>query len=170
MKNDSTHGHLSRVFSGRIEVVDANTLLVGDRHVKLSSQRDPAKLSWESAGVEYVIECTGKLTSVAQASLHISEAGAKRVFISAPSPDAPTFVYGVNLEEYDPSIRVVSCASCTTNCLAPIVKIIDDEFGLVQGLMTTVHASTQSQHVLDGYSRRDRRAGTIMNTHFLVSC
>lgn len=142
------------------DVLDSQTLRIDGRHIALFSQRDPARLSWDSAGADYVVECTGKLTTLAQASLHISEAGAKRVFISAPSADAPTFVYGVNLDKFDSSTKVVSCASCTTNCLAPIVKILDEEYGVEQGLMTTVHASTQSQQVLDGYSMRDRRAGT----------
>lgn len=161
---DSTHGPLAKSASfnnGDIFAIDANTLSVKGDIVHLISERDPAKINWAMSGAEYVIESTGKFTTKRLAEVHIQDGGAKRVLISAPSIDAPTFVFGVNLSEYSEITppRVISCASCTTNCLAPIAKVINDQFGIVQGLMTTVHASTRSQHVLDGYSKRDRRAG-----------
>ena len=136
-----------------------NTLSVGGNLVHLTSQRDPKLLDWTSSGAEYIIESTGKFTTKALAQQHISFAGAKRVIISAPSKDAATFVCGVNtlLNQEFPS--VISCASCTTNCLAPLAKVLNDNFGIIQALMTTVHASTRSQHVLDGYNKRDRRSG-----------
>ncbi|KFY72766.1 hypothetical protein V499_07101 [Pseudogymnoascus sp. VKM F-103] len=161
---DSTHGPLSRsvdVKQNAVFAVDANTLSVCGEHVHLTSERDPKFLDWTISGAEYIIESTGKFTTTSLASLHIEHAGAKRVLISAPSKDAPTFVYGVNTSQY-PIINppsIVSCASCTTNCLAPLAKTLNDKFGIVQALMTTVHASTRSQPVLDGYSKRDRRAG-----------
>lgn len=131
--------------------------------VYLTSQRDPKLLNWKSpSGAEYVIESTGKFTTTSLANQHVEFGGAKRVLISAPSKDAATFVCGVNTSLYplqNPLPTVVSCASCTTNCLAPLAKVLNEKFGIVQGLMTTIHASTRSQHVLDGYSKRDRRAG-----------
>lgn len=161
---DSTHGPLNRsvdVKPNSVFAVDANTLSVCGELVHLTSERDPKSLDWTISGAEYIIESTGKFTTIPLAKLHIEHAGAKRVLISAPSKDAPTFVYGVNTSQY-PTLSppsVISCASCTTNCLAPLAKILDDKFGIVQALMTTVHASTRSQPVLDGYSKRDRRAG-----------
>lgn len=161
---DSTHGPLSRsvnVKPNAVFAVGANTLSVCGELVHLTSERDPKSLDWTVSGAEYIIESTGKFTTTSLANLHVEHAGAKRVLISAPSKDAPTFVYGVNTSQYPilnpPS--VVSCASCTTNCLAPLAKTLNDKFGIVQALMTTVHASTRSQPVLDGYSKRDRRAG-----------
>lgn len=161
---DSTHGPLSRSAKANakdILVVDDSTLSVCGNLVRLSSQRDPKLMDWRKSGAEYIIESTGKFTTVPLASQHIEFGGAKRVIISAPSKDAPTFVCGVNTAQYPISNppSVISCASCTTNCLAPLAKVLNDKFGIVQGLMTTVHASTRSQHVLDGYSKRDRRAG-----------
>jgi glyceraldehyde 3-phosphate dehydrogenase len=160
---DSTHGGLSKDDIKAIFAIDEHTLSVHGHLVHLFSERDPSNIDWTSSGAEYVIESTGKFTSIDLASAHL-QAGAKRVLISAPSKDAPTFVFGVNHRDYgnwpsDSKPEVISCASCTTNCLAPMAKVLDGEFGIVQGLMTTVHASTRSQHVLDGYSKRDRRAG-----------
>lgn len=126
---------------------------------------DPSRINWTESGAQYVIESTGKFTSTQLAAVHVQAGGAKGVLISAPSKDAPTFVYGVNHHEYlNAKPRVISCASYTTNCLAPMAKIINDEFSISQGLMTTVHASTRSQHVLDSYSKRDRRAGTSVES------
>lgn len=141
--------------------MDGNTLSICGELVHLTSQRDPKLLNWKSSGAEYIIESTGKFTTVPLASQHIEYGGAKRVIISAPSKDAPTYVCGVNTAQYpiSNSPTVISCASCTTNCLAPLAKVLNEKFGILQGLMTTVHASTRSQHVLDGYSKRDRRAG-----------
>lgn len=146
-----------------IYAIDASTLSVRGNRVHLISERDPVKIDWKASNAEYVIESTGKFTNSSSAEAHVIHGGAKRVLVSAPSVDAPTFVFGVNTSQYPRSNppMVVSCASCTTNCLAPIAKVLNDKFGIVQGLMTTVHASTRSQHVLDGYSKRDRRAGTV---------
>ena len=163
IKHDSTHGPLQKL--GKTVTVDAlasGDIAVNGQKISLFTERNLEKIDWASHGVEYVAECTGKFKTVAQASTHITFGKAKRVLISAPSPDASTFVYKVNTERY-PQLRtsegVFSCASCTTNCLAPIAKVINDDFGIVHGFMTTVHASTQSQHVLDGYSKKDRRSG-----------
>jgi len=174
---DSTHGPLSAsILSPKdIFAVDRTTLSVRGHLIYLSSQRDPKLLDWNASGAEYIIESTGKSTTADRAGQHVEFGGAKGVLISAPSNDAPTFVCGVNTRGLaqthtstlthihnrivDPLPRVLSCASCTTNCLAPLAKILDDNFGIVQGLMTTVHASTKSQPVLDGYSKRGRRLG-----------
>lgn len=159
--HDSTHGPLSRIVHEpiTIEGLANGNLAINGREIFLISERNIEKIDWRSLGVEYVAECTGKFRSTALASAHVSFGGAKKVLISAPSPDAPTFVYKVNTSKYLPTSSVYSCASCTTNCLAPIMKVLNDNFGVSQALMTTVHASTQSQHVLDGYSKKDRRAG-----------
>lgn len=159
--HDSTHGPLSRVVHEpvTIEGLANGNLAINGREIALISERNIEKIDWKSLGVEYVAECTGKFRSLASASAHVRTGGAKKVLISAPSPDAPTFVYKVNTSKYLPHSTVYSCASCTTNCLAPIMKVLNDSFGVAQALMTTVHASTQSQHVLDGYSKKDRRAG-----------
>jgi glyceraldehyde-3-phosphate dehydrogenase type I len=145
-----------------IYALDEQTLSVRGNIVHLFSERDPAKVKWKGAGADYVVESTGSFTTNAAASAHIQHGGAKKVLISAPSKDSPTFVCGVNAHEY-PIKRpnVISCASCTTNCLAPLAKVLNDKFIITQALMTTVHASTRSQYVLDGYSKRDRRAGKI---------
>jgi glyceraldehyde 3-phosphate dehydrogenase len=161
---DSTHGPLTRTagFKNMIYAIDEETLSVRGNTVHLFSERDPAKINWKGAGADYVVESTGKFTTRAAANAHIEHGGAKKVLISAPSKDAPTFVFGVNAHNY-PTERpdIISCASCTTNCLAPMAKVLNDEFGITQALMTTVHASTRSQYVLDGYSKRDRRAGNV---------
>ena len=147
-----------------LEMSSPCTLSVCGNPVHLTSERDPRKSDWALSGAEYIIESTGKFTITTLAHRHVEFAGAKRVLISAPSKDAPTFVCGINTSEYVVKIplTVVSCASCTINCLAPLAKVLNGKFGIVQGLMTTVHASTRSQDVLDGYSKRDKRAGRAL--------
>ena len=151
-KYDSVHGR----FNGTVEVVDGN-LVVNGKNVKLLSSRDPSQLPWGELGVDYVLECTGKFLTKEAAQPHL-DAGAKVVVLSGPSKDdTPMFVCGVNLDKYDPSMTVVSNASCTTNCLAPLAKVINDKFGIIEGLMTTVHAGTATQNVVDAFSKKNWR-------------
>merc|ERR1712126_243039 len=152
-KYDSTHGK----FKGEVKE-DGKFLYVNGNKITVFNERDPAAINWASAGAEYVVESTGVFTTTDKALAH-TKGGAKKVIISAPSADAPMFVMGVNHEKYDPSPQVVSNASCTTNCLAPIAKVINDNFGLVEGLMTTVHAVTATQKTVDGPSGKDWRGG-----------
>lgn len=157
LKYDSTHGR----YSGTVEAV-ADGIVVDGRHVRCLSMRNPAELPWQDLGADYVVESTGLFTGFDGAKQHL-EAGAKRVVISAPTKDpaqVPTYVVGVNHEKFDPAADgVVSNASCTTNCLAPIAKVINDTFGLAEGLMTTVHAATATQPTVDGPSKKDFRGG-----------
>ena len=149
---DSVHGR----FNGTVEVVDGN-LVVNGKNVKLLNSRDPSQLPWGELGVDYVLECTGKFLTKEAAQPHL-DAGAKVVVLSGPSKDdTPMFVCGVNLDKYDPSMTVVSNASCTTNCLAPLAKVINDKFGIIEGLMTTVHAGTATQNVVDAFSKKNWR-------------
>merc|ERR1712207_19253 len=154
-KYDTTHGHCGQDLS--IDK-DSNSLTVDGKSVKVFSQMDPTKIEWASAGADYVVESTGVFTTTEKASMHM-EGGAKKVVISAPSADAPMFVMGVNEEKYENSMDVVSNASCTTNCLAPLAKVVNDEFGINEGLMTTVHAVTATQQTVDGPSQKDWRGG-----------
>ncbi len=151
-KFDSVHGR----FNGSVEVVDGN-LVVNGKTVKVLGSRDPSQLPWGELGVEYVLECTGKFLTKESAQPHL-DAGAKVVVLSGPSKDdTPMFVCGVNLDKYDTSMTVVSNASCTTNCLAPLAKVINDKFGIIEGLMTTVHAGTATQNVVDAFSKKNWR-------------
>ena len=152
-KYDSTHGR----FNGTVEAKNGK-LVVNGKEITVFACRDPAEIAWGAAGAEYVVESTGVFTLTEKASAHL-KGGAKKVIISAPSKDAPTFVVGVNLDKYDPSMTVVSNASCTTNCLAPLAKVINDKFGIVEGLMTTCHATTATQKTVDGPSGKDWRSG-----------
>lgn len=155
LKYDSTHGR----FKGHVEAKEDGMLVDGKKTLTFS-ERDPAKLPWKKLGVDYVIESTGLFTSKEDAEKHI-QAGAKRVVISAPAKgDIPTFVMGVNEQDYNPKVDfIVSNASCTTNCLAPVTKVILDNFGIEQGLMTTIHSVTATQPTVDGPSKKDWRGG-----------
>ncbi|KAL9322103.1 hypothetical protein ACSQ67_010156 [Phaseolus vulgaris] len=137
-KYDSTHGP----FKGTIKILDDSTLEINGKQVKVVNKRDPAEIQWSDFGADYVIESSGVFTTLEKASSHL-KAGAKKVIISAPSADAPMFVVGVNEKTYHPEMDIVSNASCTTNCLAPLAKVVHEEFGIVEGLMTTVHATTE---------------------------
>ncbi|CAG5108897.1 Similar to Gapdh2: Glyceraldehyde-3-phosphate dehydrogenase 2 (Drosophila pseudoobscura pseudoobscura) [Cotesia congregata] len=152
-KYDSTHGK----FKGTVEAKDGNLIVNGNK-IMVFNERDPKAIPWSKAGAEYVVESTGVFTTIEKASAHL-EGGAKKVIISAPSADAPMYVVGVNLDSYDPSHKVVSNASCTTNCLAPLAKVIHDNFEIVEGLMTTVHATTATQKTVDGPSGKLWRDG-----------
>jgi glyceraldehyde 3-phosphate dehydrogenase len=154
-KYDTVHGRADSVVKANKE---AGTITVGENEIKVFGEMDPSKIQWGSAGADYVVESTGVFTTTEKASAHMV-GGAKKVVISAPSGDAPMFVMGVNQEKYESSMDVVSNASCTTNCLAPLAKVINDEFGLKEGLMTTVHAVTATQQTVDGPSQKDWRGG-----------
>lgn len=153
LKYDSVHGR----FDGEVSTKDGH-LVVNGKKIRVTAERDPESLKWNEAGADIIIECTGFFTLKVDAYKHI-KAGAKKVVISAPSKDAPMFVMGVNHTEAKAEDVIVSNASCTTNCLAPLAKIINDEYGIVEGLMTTVHATTASQFTVDGPSKKDYRAG-----------
>ena len=153
LKYDSVHGN----FKGTI-LVEGNNLIVNNKSILITAERNPEDIKWGDMNTDVVAECTGIFISKEKANLHI-KGGAKKVVISAPSPDAPMFVMGVNHEIIKPSDQIVSNASCTTNCLAPIAKVLNDNFGIQEGLMTTVHAATATQFVVDGPSKKDFRAG-----------
>uniref|UniRef100_A0A8C8K742 Glyceraldehyde-3-phosphate dehydrogenase n=1 Tax=Oncorhynchus tshawytscha TaxID=74940 RepID=A0A8C8K742_ONCTS len=153
-KYDSTHG----VWKHSEVRQENGKLIIGNLHITVFHERDPSQIKWGDAGADYVVESTGVFTTIDKASAHL-QGGAKRVIISAPSADAPMFVMGVNHHHYDNSLKVVSNASCTTNCLAPIAKVINDNFGIVEGLMSTVHAVTATQKTVDGPSGKLWRDG-----------
>ncbi|KAI8896412.1 hypothetical protein BC833DRAFT_597631 [Globomyces pollinis-pini] len=163
LKYDSTHGR----FKGTVEAKDGK-LVVNGHAISVSANRDPSEIPWGAAGAHYVVESTGIFTTIEKASAHI-KGGAKKVIISAPSADAPMFVCGVNLEKYDTSMTVISNASCTTNCLAPLAKVINDNFGLVEGLMTTVHSITATQKTVDAPSSKDWRGGRGASQNIIPS-
>jgi len=152
-KFDSTHGR----FKGEVKA-EGGFLVINGKKITVFQERDPKAIAWAKAGAEYIVESTGVFTTIEKASYHF-EGGAKKVIISAPSADAPMFVVGVNLDAYQPSMKVVSNASCTTNCLAPLAKVIHDNFEIVEGLMTTVHATTATQKTVDGPSGKLWRDG-----------
>ena len=153
LKYDSVHGK----FDGSIEVKDGK-LVVNGNEITVFAEKDPANINWKSCGAEYIAEATGVFTTMEGAKAHFV-GGAKKVVITAPSKDAPMFVMGVNHESYQKDMDIVSNASCTTNCLAPLAKVIDDNFGIIEGLMTTVHATTATQKTVDGPSKKDWRGG-----------
>ncbi|KAI1917914.1 hypothetical protein LOZ53_006579 [Ophidiomyces ophidiicola] len=163
LKYDSTHGR----FKGEVNFTDKG-LDVDGKHVRFYQERDPASIPWSETGAEYVIESTGVFTTTEKASAHL-KGGAKKVIISAPSADAPMFVMGVNNETYKSDIQVLSNASCTTNCLAPLAKVINDNFGLAEGLMTTVHSYTATQKTVDGPSAKDWRGGRTAAQNIIPS-
>jgi len=162
-KYDSVHGR----FEGDVHTKDGK-LFINNKPIVVFSERDPANIAWGSVGADYIVESTGVFTTTDKASAHL-KGGAKKVIISAPSADAPMFVCGVNLDAYDSKYTVISNASCTTNCLAPLAKVINDKFGIVEGLMTTVHATTATQNTVDGPSSKDWRGGRAVNNNIIPS-
>lgn len=163
LKYDSVHGR----FDGTVEVKDGH-LVVDGKTVRVTAERDPKNLKWDEVGTDVVAECTGIFTTLETAQYHI-DAGAKKVAISAPSKDAPMFVMGVNDHELTADHKIVSNASCTTNCLAPVAKVLDDNFGIEEALMTTIHASTATQLTVDGPSRKNYRLGRSALTNIIPS-
>ena len=152
-KYDSMHGR----FEGEVSAKDGK-FVVNGKEIKVYDKMNPAEIPWSECGADYVVESTGVFTTTEKASAHFT-GGAKKVVISAPSADAPMFVMGVNQDKYTKDMKVVSNASCTTNCLAPLAKVINDNFGIVDGLMTTVHSTTATQKTVDGPSKKDWRGG-----------
>ncbi|MDR0952239.1 MAG: type I glyceraldehyde-3-phosphate dehydrogenase [Oscillospiraceae bacterium] len=163
LKYDSVHGR----FKGEVSSADG-ALIVNGKSIPVYSEKDPSKLPWAALDVDYVIESTGIFTTLEKAQAHL-DAGAKHVVISAPSKDAPMFVVGVNEKTYTKGTKIVSNASCTTNCLAPVAKVVNDKFGIASGLMTTVHATTATQRTVDGPSAKDWRGGRAASTNIIPS-
>ena len=163
VKYDTVHGK----FQGEVSHGES-TLIVNGKEIKVYNEMDPKNVPWGENGVEYVLECSGVFTTMEKASAHL-EAGAKKVIISAPSKDAPMFVMGVNNETYDPSMNIISNASCTTNCLAPLAKVLHGNFGIKEGLMTTVHSTTATQKTVDGASKKDWRGGRAASANIIPS-
>jgi glyceraldehyde 3-phosphate dehydrogenase len=153
LKYDSTHG----LFKGEVEA-DGADLSVNGKKVRFYTERDPAAIPWKETGADYIVESTGVFTTIDKAKAHLT-GGAKKVIISAPSADAPMYVMGVNEKTYDGSADVISNASCTTNCLAPLAKVLNDKYTIIEGLMTTVHSYTATQKTVDGPSAKDWRGG-----------
>ncbi|CDO58040.1 hypothetical protein DV113_003869 [Geotrichum candidum] len=162
-KYDSTHGK----YEGEV-TAEEGALIIDGKHIKVFGERDPADIPWGSVEADYVVESTGVFTTTEKASAHL-KGGAKKVVISAPSADAPMFVVGVNHEKYTSDLEVISNASCTTNCLAPLAKVINDKFGIVEGLMTTVHSITATQKTVDGPSHKDWRGGRTASGNIIPS-
>lgn len=159
LKYDSVHGK----FNGKVDVTDGK-LYVNGKHIRTTAEKDPKVLKWDEAGVDVVAECTGIFTTLETAQAHIY-GGAPKVVISSPSADAPMFVMGVNHEKIKPTDTIISNTSCTTNCLAPLAKVIHEHFGIVEALMTTIHSTTATQLTVDGPSKKDFRGGrsALMN-------
>lgn len=162
-KYDTVHGR----YNGTISVKEG-MLIINDNQIKVYAEKDPSSIPWTEYSADYILESTGVFTTIAKASAHITS-GAKRVIISAPSNDAPMFVMGVNHDTYDPKYKVISNASCTTNCLAPLAKVIHEKFGIVEGLMTTVHATTATQKTVDAPSSKDWRGGRCASANIIPS-
>ncbi|WP_295939533.1 type I glyceraldehyde-3-phosphate dehydrogenase [uncultured Alistipes sp.] len=164
LKYDSVHGR----FDGTIDYnVEKGQLIVNGNVIRVTAEKDPANLKWNEVGAEYIVESTGLFLTLEKAQAHIT-AGAKYVVMSGPSADAPMFVCGVNTDKYAGE-TIVSNASCTTNCLAPLAKVINDNFGIVEGLMTTVHATTATQKTVDGPSMKDWRGGRAASGNIIPS-
>ena len=164
LKYDTVHGK----FDGTVEVKDGK-LVVNGNEIRVSAERNPADLKWDAVGADYVVESTGLFLTKEKAQLHL-DAGAKYVVMSAPSKDdTPMFVMGVNNDKYEKGTQIVSNASCTTNCLAPIAKVLHDKFGILEGLMTTVHAITSTQQTVDGPSAKDWRGGRAASGNIIPS-
>ncbi|ETA80413.1 glyceraldehyde-3-phosphate dehydrogenase [Youngiibacter fragilis 232.1] len=165
LKYDSIHGQ----FKGEVSIeTETNSLIVNGEKVKVFAEKDPNNIAWGSVGADYVLECTGVFTTIDKASAHFT-GGAKKVVISAPSADAPMFVMGVNNKTYTPDMKVVSNASCTTNCLAPLAKVLHEKFGIIEGLMSTVHSTTATQKTVDGPSNKDWRGGRAASNNIIPS-
>ncbi|KAG6812007.1 hypothetical protein H0H92_004736 [Tricholoma furcatifolium] len=162
-KYDSVHGR----FDGTVEAKEGK-LIVEGKPIVVFQERDPANIPWGSVGADYIVESTGVFTTIAKAEAHL-RGGAKKVIISAPSADAPMYVVGVNHETYESKHTVISNASCTTNCLAPLAKVIHDKFGIIEGLMSTIHATTATQKTVDGPSSKDWRGGRSVNNNIIPS-
>ncbi|KAF9265132.1 glyceraldehyde 3-phosphate dehydrogenase [Marasmius fiardii PR-910] len=162
-KYDSVHGR----FKGDVEAKNGK-LIVNGKAITVFGERDPANIKWGEVGATYIVESTGVFTTIEKASAHL-KGGAKKVIISAPSADAPMYVCGVNLDSYDSKHTVISNASCTTNCLAPLAKVIHDKFGIVEGLMSTIHATTATQKTVDGPSSKDWRGGRGIGNNIIPS-
>lgn len=163
LEHDSIHGHFDEV----VKVKD-DKLCVGRNKISFYAEKEPSLIPWKNHGVDVVVECTGKFTAYDTAKAHL-EAGAKKVVVSAPGKNMPMFVMGVNNETYTPDMNVVSNASCTTNCLAPLAKIIHDTFGIEEGLMSTVHSATATQLTVDGPSKKDWRGGRAASYNIIPS-
>lgn len=163
LKYDSTHGQ----FKGEIKV-DGKDLVVNGQKIKFYQEKDPANIPWRDTGAEYIVESTGVFTTTEKAKAHL-KGGAKKVVISAPSSDAPMFVMGVNEKSYKPDLDVISNASCTTNCLAPLAKVVNDNFTIIEGLMTTIHSYTATQKTVDGPSGKDWRGGRTAAQNIIPS-
>lgn len=164
LKYDSVHG----IFPGEVSV-EGNDLVVNGKKIRVTAEKDPNNLKWNEIGADYIVESTGLFLSKDSAQAHIN-AGAKKVILSAPSKDdTPMFVMGVNHKELTDDIKILSNASCTTNCLAPLAKVIHDNFGIVEGLMTTVHATTATQKTVDGPSMKDWRGGRAALNNIIPS-
>ena len=163
LKYDTVHGR----FDGEISSEEGK-LIINGKEIKIYNEMEPKNIPWGKDEVQIVLECSGVFTTIEKANAHL-EGGAKKVIISAPSKDAPMFVMGVNHREYDTSMNIISNASCTTNCLAPLAKVINDNFGIKDGLMTTVHSITATQKTVDGASKKDWRGGRAASNNIIPS-
>ncbi|MEL4106165.1 type I glyceraldehyde-3-phosphate dehydrogenase [Oscillospiraceae bacterium WX1] len=163
MKYDTIHGRF-----GHEITYDDGALIIDGKRIPTYSDRNPEVIPWSDAGVEYLVDSTGQFKTMDKAAVHL-KAGAKKVIVTAPSSDIPMFVMGVNTDSYDPSMTIVSNASCTTNCLAPMAKILNDAYGITSGLMTTIHSVTASQKTVDGKSLKDWRGGRAASYNIIPS-